>query len=204
MENTEAKEQLAVIKKIMDDSRKINFENGFYYIFWGSLISVALIINYYFIVTKSELKSVFILWPVIMLIGIIVAVIYGAKSEKRTNVKTFAGQICNSLWISLGVAIFTFAFIGNIAQAYSPFYISAMVSVLLGVGYFNSGIIQRINWLRNLGFVWWLGGWFLFYLKGPIIMLTFAIMLILFQVIPGIILYRKYKKELGNELTYQL
>ncbi|HRE40552.1 MAG TPA: hypothetical protein PLG90_04395 [Ignavibacteria bacterium] len=204
MENTEAKEQLAVIKKIMDDSRKINFENGFYYIFWGMLISVALLINYSLIVTNSEIGNVIILWLVISVIGVIIALIYGAKFDKRSNVKTFAGQISNSLWLSLGVAIFSFAFIGNITNAYNPYHISAMISILLGIGYFNSGIIQKINWLRNLGFVWWLGGWSLFYLKGPIIMLIFAIMLILFQTIPGIILYRKYKKELSNELTYQL
>jgi hypothetical protein len=200
MKTYEAESELSVIKKIMQDSRRANVDNGFYYIFWGILVSTALILNYLLIVYNYPGQYIGFMWLGLMAAGSIVGGFVGAKIRKNTKVKTFAGEILGSLWIAIGITIFTFVFMGLMTKAYNGVYISPIVSGLLAIGYFTSGVIQRIDWLKYLSFVWWLGAWALFMKPTTESMLYFAFMLIFFQTIPGFILYKKYKKDLNSEL----
>ncbi|HEX2786898.1 MAG TPA: hypothetical protein VHP32_03265 [Ignavibacteria bacterium] len=200
MKTYEAESELSVIKKIMEDSRKLNVDNGFYYIFWGILTSTALILNYLLIIYNYSGQYIGFMWMILMVIGAIIGTIAGAKMEKKKKVKTFAGEILSSLWIAIGAIIFTFVFIGIFTKVYNAIYISGFVSCLLAIGYFTSGTIQRLNWLKYLSLAWFLGGWAFFMKPTTESLLYFALMLIFFQTIPGIILYKKYKRDLNSEL----
>lgn len=202
MKTYEAESQLSVIKKIMEDSRQVNINNGFSYIFWGVLVSTALIINYIMIMYKYPGKYIGFTWLALMGIGSIVSGIIEAKLNKKVKVKTFAGEILGSLWMAIGFSIFLFVFVGLFTKAYNAYYISPIISGVLAIGYFTSGVIQRLNWLKYLSIAWYLGAWALFMNMTTESMLYFAFMLIFFQTIPGIILYKKYKKDLNSELPY--
>jgi hypothetical protein len=200
MKTNEAESQLDLIKKMMEDSRELTVDNGFYYIFWGILTSTALILNYLLIVYNYAGQYIGLMWMVLMVAGGVVGGIVGARMEKKNKVKTFAGEILSSLWIAIGVIIFTFVFMGIFTKVYNAIYISGFVSCLLAIGYFTSGAIQKLNWLKYLSLAWFLGGWALFMKPTTESLLYFALMLIFFQTIPGFILYKKYKKEINSEL----
>ena len=57
MEKNQAELELSVIKKIMEDSRNVVMDNGIHYIFWGIIVTAALLVNYIMLLTtyKSEL-----------------------------------------------------------------------------------------------------------------------------------------------------
>ena len=65
----------------------------------------------------------------------------------------------------------------------------------LGIAYFTSGAIQQLKWLKNIAFGWWAGAIYLFIFPSVHTLLIFAIMMICLQVVPGLILNRKYKKN---------
>lgn len=202
MKTYEAESQLSIIKKMMEDSRQVNVNNGFSYIFWGILVSSALIINYFLIVNNYPGPYIGFMWLGLMSLGAIVGGIIEAKLNKKIKVKTFAGEILGSLWMAIGFVIFTFVFMGLLTKAYNAVYISPLVSGVLAIGYFTSGVIQRIDWLKYLSFAWYAASWGLFMSPSTESMLYFAFMLIFFQTIPGFILYKKYKKDLNSELPY--
>lgn len=91
--------------------------------------------------------------------------------------------------------MFMFGFIGTLSGAYNPVYICPIISTLLGVSYFTSGEIQQIKWLKFISFGWWAGATYTFLFASIHTLIIFAGMMICFQVIPGIILNNKYKKE---------
>lgn len=200
MKTYEAKSQLSIIKKMMEDSRQVNINNGFSFIFWGILVSTALIINYILIKNRYSGEYIGFTWLILMGAGAIIGGIVEARLIKRVKVKTFAGDILGSLWMSIGFVIFLFVFMGLFTKAYNGAYISPLVSGLLAIGYFTSGVISRVDWLKYLSIAWYLGSWALFMNISNESMLYFAFMLIFFQAIPGIILYKKYKKDLNSEL----
>lgn len=199
MESKQAQLELTVIKKIMEDSRRINLDNGIHYIFWGILVTIALLINYILLLTKSNGNYIGMMWFILMITGAIIDGIIGKRQSKNAKVHTYAGNILGSLWLASGIAMFMFGFIGTITKAYNPVFISPIISVSLGISYFTSGAIQQINWLRNISFGWWIGAIYMFIFPSIHTLLIFAIMMICLQILPGIILNKKSKEYISED-----
>jgi hypothetical protein len=202
METKQAELELSVIKKIMEDSRSIVCNNGWHYIFWGVVVSAALIANYILALMNISQKYGGLIWFVLMTGASITSIVWERRKEKQRAVKTFAGRLLGSLWFAGGVAMFMFGFVGTISGAYNAIFICPVISTLLGVTYFASGEIQQLKWQKRLSFGWWAGAILMFFFPSIHTLLIFALMLIFFQTIPGIMLNRKYKKDL-NEITAQ-
>ncbi len=189
-----AETELAVIKKIMEDSRQTVMYNGIHFIFWGTLVATCLIINYLLLVTHTFVDKIGLLWMVMMPLGAVVDVMIGRHLERNQPVTTFAGRLLGALWTASGVSMFIFGFLGPMSGAYKHIFICPIISVVLGVSFFTSGSIQQLNWLRNLAFGWWAGAAVMFLFPGIHTLLIFALMVIGMQVVPGILINRHYRK----------
>ena len=198
METKQAELELSVIKKIMEDSRNVVLDNGIHYIFWGVIVTSALIINYVMLLTRTSMNYIGLMWFVLMISAAIVDGIIGYRQEKKSKVRTYAGDLLSSLWKATGIAMFLFGFLGIVTKAYNPIYISPIISTTLGIAYFTSGTIQQLKWLKNISLGWWAGAVYLFIFPSVHTLLIFAIMMICLQVIPGLILNRKYKENTNN------
>jgi hypothetical protein len=197
MDSKQAELELSVIKKIMEDSRNVVCNNGWHYIFWGVIVSIALTANYFMLLMKAEVEYARWMWLALMIGAAITAGIYARRKEKKRPVKTFAGKLLGSLWFAGGIAMFMFGFIGTFSGAYSAIYICPIISTVLGITFYTSGEIQQLKWQKLLACGWWLGAILMFLFPSVHTLLIFALMLTFFQTIPGIILNRKYKKEMS-------
>lgn len=198
MEAKQAELELSIIKKIMDDSRNIALNNGWHYILWGVVVTTALIANYIMVLIRVSNDIAGIMWFVLMTSTAITAGIYEKHFGKKRTLKTFAGNLLGSLWFAGGISMFMFGFIGTMSGAYNPVYICPIISTVLGVTYFTSGEIQQIKWLKLLSLGWWGGAIMMFLFPGAHSLLIYALMLLFLQTVPGIILNRKYKKEMNQ------
>lgn len=193
--NSHIESELHVISRIMQDSRNVIIDNGVHYIFWGVLVTCALLINYAMVMLSYSVQQAGMMWFVMMTAGAITDYFIVRRRERQRKVSTFAGKVLSSLWAAAGFCMFMFGFIGVITGAYNALYICPIISVVLGMTYYISGVIQQIKWMQFLTAGWWLGALYMFAFPTRHTLLLFAIMLILFQVTPGIILYRQWKKE---------
>jgi hypothetical protein len=191
-----AETELAVIKKIMEDSRQTVLYNGVHFIFWGILVSTCLIVNYILLVTNTLVDKIGLLWMIMMPLGAVVDVMIGRQLERKQTATTFAARLLGALWTASGIAMFMFGFLGPMSGAYNAIFICPVISVMLGVSYFTSGSIQQLTWLRNLAFGWWAGAAVMFLFPSRHTLLIFALMMIGMQVLPGILINKHYKKNL--------
>lgn len=191
--NMEAENELLVIKKIVQDSRNAVADNGWHYIYWGVIVTIALIINYWMILNNSSMNSQGMLWFVSMISASVIEMIITKKIDKNDKEKNFSGRLLSSLWGVSGACMFIFGFIGTLSGAYNPIFIFPVICTVLGAAYFISGTIQQVNWLKYITIGWWSGSLLMFIYPGIHSILIFAAMLLLFQIIPGIILYKKWK-----------
>jgi len=201
METQQVQSEISVIKKIMEDSRRINVNNGIHFIFWGILVTVCLIINYGLLLTKTAVPYVGLIWFIAMTAGGIIDGWLGRRQQNKSPAITFTGKLLGSLWFASGIAMFIYGFVGIVSKAYNPIFICPIIAVSLGISYFTSGAIQQVKWLQYIAVCWWVGGILLFIFPTIHTLLFFAIMVILLQIIPGIILMKKAKQEikLNNE-----
>lgn len=198
MESKQAELELSVIKKIMEDSRNAVLDNGIHYIFWGVIVTFALLANYIMLLTRTSVNYIGMMWFILMISAAIIDGIIGYRQVKKSQVRTYAGDLLSSLWKATGIAMFMFGFLGIVTRAYDPIYISPVISTTLGIAYYTSGAIQQLKWLKNIAFGWWAGAVYLFIFPSVHTLLIFAIMMICFQIIPGLILNRKYKEITNN------
>jgi len=193
---TKAEEEISVIKQIMEDSRKAVVENGWHYIYWGSIVTAVIIANYLMIVFNISIYAQGMLWFFTMPAAAIVEGVIDRKKEKNENVKTFTGRLINTLWTGAGICMFILGFAGSVSGAYSAVTIFPLISIVLGSAYLISGVIQQVKWLSVISVFWWGGSVVMLLFPGKHSMLIFAGMLVCFQVIPGLILFVQSKREL--------
>ena len=200
METRQAELELSLIKKMMDDSRKISLDNGWHFIYWGSLVTTALLLNYILIIVHAKQQCIGWMWFIMMIGGAIAGGIMEKRHERKKKVHTIAGRIIGSLWFASGIAMFIYGFLGSISGGYNSVYICPVISTSLGISYFTTGEIQQVKLLKYVAFGWWVGAVFLFFYPGIHTLLIFALMMICFQIAPGIIINRKFKKDIDAEL----
>jgi len=198
MDTNQAEIEISVIKKIMEDSRRIAVVNGKHYIMWGLLVSIALLANYIMVLKNIHENYQGFMWFILMIGGAIAGAIMEKIENKKREARTFAGKLLSTLWFASGISMFMFGFLGTITKAYDPLFICPIIFTTLGVSYFTSGAIQQTRWFQYISFGWWLGAAFLFIYPGIHTFLVAAIMLLSLQTVPGLILYKRWKNEMVN------
>lgn len=194
MTDLDAQQELAFIKKVMTDSRKILIDDGKATIFWGLLISFGLLITYFSVAQGWE-TSLSWFWPALIGFGLIYTIVTEIRHERKRRVITFAGKIVGAVWIAFGISATIIGFVGTVSGAYHSVIISPLIAVLLGTGYLVSGLLYGKSWVSYLSIAWWGGAIIMFLMQNLETLLIMISMMILFQVIPGIILYREFKRE---------
>lgn len=187
--------ELEAIKKIMDDSRRVITDNGWHYIMWGSVVTCALIANYIMALARVNVNYHGMMWFVLMTSTWVAETIIERRNNRKASPKTFGGKLLSSLWSSAGMCMFIFGFVGTITGAYNPVFICSIISTVLGVTYLTSGAIQQLKWMQLLSIGWWAGALYTFFFPSIHTLIIFAVMMLCFQVTPGVILYLKWRKN---------
>ncbi|MEO8512047.1 MAG: hypothetical protein ABI543_00675 [Ignavibacteria bacterium] len=195
MNISQSETELSVIKKIMEDSRNIVADNGWHYIFWGVSVTCALIANYIMALNGVKMNYQGMMWFIVMTGTWIVEGIIERRKAKKRKERTFGGRLLGALWSASGISMFMFGFIGVITHAYTGAFICPIISTVLGATYIISGAIQQTRWMQLLSIGWWGGAIYTFLFPSVHTLLIFAVMMISFQTIPGIILFRKWKRN---------
>jgi len=193
MDEKTALEELQFIRRIIEDTKKSVVYNGKDYIFWGILVIAGMLSTYIFHITGIYFNYIWI-WAVLIPIGWVYS-IYNGRKLKEKHPSTYAGRLIGYVWGAAGIAGTIIVFIAPIFGNVKPMAISPLTCIIVGSAYFVTGKIVESKWLSNLSFGWWIGGIILFYVTSMESFLIMAAVMLFFQTIPGIIMYRKYKQE---------
>jgi len=194
--NANLESEILFIKKIMNESRKSALDNGKYYILWGVLISVACFANYFNNKMSLDFNPNYF-WGVCILTGWVFSIIWGYKDSKKAKTYSAANKTISALWASLGIAMLVIVVAGKVSGSISYASISPLIAAVLGVGYFTSGVMYSDKMLKLMAFCWWGASVVMFNISGVEVLLANGIFLLAFQVIPGLILFSKWKKDLA-------
>lgn len=198
METIDAKQELAFIKKIMADTRKSVICNGKAFILWGILVTVGLLGTYFSIISNSQTTMNW-LWPLIIGLGWVITIVMESRDAKKSTTKTFAAKILAYVWIGSGIAMTIIGFVGSISGAFNGLYINPLISNILAVGFLITGVLYGKTWVSLISLGWWAGAIVMFLWTGLYTFLLMSAMMILFLVIPGVFMFKQYKKELIAE-----
>ncbi len=187
-------DDLAFIKKIVEESRKNVCNSGDHLIVWGILVSIALVISWFLALNNISGTAEWIHWGVVIASGWLFELIYNRKVDRKKSIRTYAEKVDGFMWLSIGITMTIIAFAGVSTRAIDQQLLSPLFSTILAIGYFTSGIVYDVNWIRNLAFGWWGGAIIMFIFPGLYHLLLMAGMMIAFQTIPGFIIKKTWRE----------
>lgn len=196
METKQAEQELSEIKRIMEDSRRIMVDDGLGFIIWGSLVAIGLISTYLSILEFLAWKITSIAWFVLIGSGWVITIFQIRKEKKERRAVTFAGKVAGAIWGSAGVTMTIIGFVGSYTGLVRGMGISPLMACVMAAAFFVSGVVYNEKKFRYLGIAWWAGSLVMFFWHSPHTLLLFALMMIFMQVLPGFIMYKKWKKEI--------
>lgn len=191
-------DDLAYIRKLMADSRGQVADDGKPSILWGIIVFLGLLYTYYEAVNDGPNLTGWI-WMGLSVCGWIYMFGWVRRKVKQETVRTFASRVTGAIWGSVGISISLFVFTTMASYwlerpvELHPIFIAYVISILLGIGYFVSGILYEIPWLRWVGIGWWATSLIYIFWPGVHTLLIFAGAELVLQVLPGILLLRKYR-----------
>jgi hypothetical protein len=187
------KESLRIIEQMIHKVKSDVRDESFMYLLWGWLVLAAAAINYIlqFVVMFDK---PWLPWPVLMGMGGIVSMIYGARESKREKVKTYVSQFLGYLVIAFLVGLFTvLGFMWKLKLNCYP-----MILVMYGIWLFVSGGALQFRPLVIGGIINWgfaIASFFVVF-QYQLIMLGVAVLL--GYIIPGHMLRSQFSARGGS------
>lgn len=198
MDAIDAQQELAFIKKVIDDSRTAISSNGKDLIVWGLLVVIGMVTMF----VDSQLGYTIpklLLWAALIGIGWTYTLVSVYQNRKKTRFRTFGGKILGSLWMGCGIVMTLIGFLTTTTGALKSWGIIPMISLVLGIGYLVTGVVHDNRWTRLSAFGWWGGGIIMLIWPGQYMFLLFGAMMIVFQIFPGVKLHQQWKLQHAGE-----
>lgn len=193
MEVQQAEFEINYIKRLMEESRRSLAENGIGYIIWGVLVVIGIMFNYLRITDVTHINPLYV-WMGVVGIGWAIT-IYWLKKEKRSpGSKSVLNKILGSVWFAAGIAMTLIGFPATMSGTIGGYGVLPLISTVLGIAYYVSGTIYGEKWIKLVGLGWWAAAALFMYWKNVNSLLVFAGLMILFQVVPGLYFYKKWKE----------
>jgi hypothetical protein len=198
MDQQNVQQELAFIKKVMEDSRRLFIYDGKDMIVWGCIVLIGMILMF----SKFQYGlriSAFLIWGVLIGIGWIFSVWRGMRIKRMHRVKTLSGRIVSSIWIACGVCMTIVGFGFTSTGLIHGWAINPLLSLFIGVAYFTSATVLDLRYMYGAGIAWWGGALLMALWNGPHTFLIFGLLMIVFHIVPGIVFYKKWKKDYTPE-----
>lgn len=196
-EASRAQEDLAMIRRMMEDARQVVHGGGGHFVLWGVLTVTALLVTFGVVELGWSTRTMWV-WPVAVVIGWIGSAVLGRAEYLRSRRGTAAIRYLGAIWVGVGIALTLLGLLGIPMGAIAAPSMGGVMACVLGAGFFASGFIYGAWWVGALAGGWWLGGIAMLIWPGAYTLLLLAAMLVGLQIVPGVIFMRRAKREAGR------
>jgi hypothetical protein len=190
----EPREDLAAIRRLMEESQAAAGEDGRHFLLWGTLTAAGLLGTYAGVTGALAIDPRW-LWGVLVALGWIGSFWIGARGNRQARVRTLGRRLLAVVWTACGVTLSLIAAAGLFGGAVSPRALSGLVSVVVAGGFLASAVLTGHRWLGAVAAAWWFGGGMMLFFPGLYTLPLLAAMTVALQVVPGAVLYRRSRRR---------
>ena len=195
MTENSARQELAFIKQIMEETQKSLIDNGKIYMLWSLLAVLAVILKLAKDALDIPLHNLAIYLP-ILLTGWILSRFLKKRVDRQIAVKKFTNTILEGIWKGFAAALLILVIVGYITGGVPASAVPPVIAALIGTTHYASGIVLQNKPIRYSAFGWWLGAVVMFVRPGAYALPLLGLMLLVLQLLPAVLLYNKWKTEI--------
>ena len=195
MTNIKLEEEIEIIQRMIQSTRKKAMDSGNIFILWGVLILTATGLVQMLIWLNLSTFINYVLW-IIPVVGIILTLYLKKKREVKTEIKSFVDKIVSATWFACGLGIAVLSIISFISPNTSSFeivYVSIVI-LIIGIGIIISGVAYQWKLLSALGILWCASAIIVQLVPPSYLIILICLIFGIGMVIPGIISNYQLKK----------
>src|SRR5688500_508861 len=193
---TQAREDLAAIRRLMQDGQQVVNHAGPHFVAWGVVCSAALAATYV-LAEQADARTVWWVWGVAISLGWIASIALTYRGVRQARVTTATGRLLGGMWLGTGITLTLLGFAAPAGGGLDVAAITGVLAAVLGGASFATGMLVSSRWLQAAGGAWWAGALFMLLWPGRHGLLITAGLLIVLQTIPGLVLMARARRGLA-------
>lgn len=185
-------EEIAIIKEMIEKTRKATAESGHLFMMIGVFSAmVTLVIG---MLEINELDQ--FIMPAIIFMTIVNAFIgymVAARESKKNKVTTYARTIFWNIWMVCGLTALLIVFVLPNLDLFPFRAVPVLVSLVMGIALFTTGIIFELRFVQWSSLSWWIGACLMAIIESPYKFMIMVATISFGWILPGVLLNRRYK-----------
>jgi hypothetical protein len=153
MNNTEILQELAVIRSMLDKTRRETAEAGGLFIFMGAA-SAVFVLAISLTEMAGETRWVLPLMAGLTAVNAVAGGLLFARSIRKSRVTTYSGRVLIQLWVACAVALLLGTFVLPRLGAFGLKDTGVLAALVFGIGMFMTGVICDVRRIRWVSLVW--------------------------------------------------
>jgi hypothetical protein len=184
-------DDLAAIRRMMDDAQHATEDNGKYFVAWGALTIAGLVATYVALSRAAPLRALWIAWAALVAVGWLLGLRWGRRDRARARARTVAATLVGDSWSATGICLTILVFAGATSGTIAPLALPGVVGALMGAGTFASASVYRQLPLRAMAVAWWAGALVMLLRPGAYTILLMGALVLALFVGPGLVLWTR-------------
>lgn len=192
MADQQVQQDLNLIKQMIEKTRRDTAQSGYFFIFIGiiSLLGTVAVT-----ILENQGLTRWILPTMILMVVANGVIGYLIVARETRNVKTYAKTVFWHVWMACGFAALLILFFFPAVQLYPMAVVPVLVSILMGIGLFVTGVLLELRFLQWCSAAWWTGACLMAVTGGPHKSMIMAAIILLGWILPGYLLNRQYRRR---------
>ncbi len=193
MSDTAARDDIAFIRRAMEEGRAYARLRSPEFAVWGLAIALGYFGTYACVTHLWSLDPHLIWWVPVGLAWVFtlrnaIPVWLGMKA-KAAAAPTLMVRTLRALWLAYGITATSLAFVAFSMNPHTDWF-EAVAAAMLGLCFFVSAAVSEIRWLRILALCWWGASIILLLVSdSPQVLLVGGTFMLAFLFVPGLVLW---------------
>lgn len=196
----DAREDLALIRRVMEESRRAVVDRGMHFIIWGTLPALGMVATYVRVATGEGPNPLWA-WIAVLVLSWSASMVVGWREGRRAPVKTLAYRLLTAMWVSVGVSLTIVGIAGMFGPMIPTGALAGLVATMLAPAVLVAGLLTQQPWLGWVAVGWWTGAAVMLFFPGLYILLLMAVMSVLLLALPGALLMRRASRPRPQQGT---
>jgi hypothetical protein len=186
----DAHADLAVIRRLMEETRREVTDRGAHLLIWGALSACGLLLTWLAATGVLALDPT-VAWLVILGVGWALSLGVGYRAGRRARTVTLGRRMLSAVWLVIAVTLTLVALAGMFGEAVSVQALPGLLSAIIAAPLLLTALLTRERWLGWVAGGWWVGGALMLFVPGLYTLPVMAAMAVLLMLIPGGVLWAR-------------
>ena len=191
--HSQAHQDLALIRRVMDETRREVNDRGKHFLIWGVLTSIGLAATYLAVTGRLNLNPA-TAWIAVLVVGWAASMTVGWMDGRRARVVTLGRRLLTAVWVSTAVTLTATAIGGMFGSVLPVNALPGVLAVIVAAPMLVTALLTGEAWLHWVAAGWWIGGGVMLFVPGVYTLLLMTAMSVVLMAGPGVILYGRSRR----------